>query len=125
MFRVKQSGSFKNFERFARLTKAERMYQAVDALAQQGSMALAANTPKDTGLTAASWTYEVDISRGSCTITWSNSNVVNGFPIALGLQYGHGTGSGGYISGIDYINPAMRPILEQILNDVWKTVTET
>ena len=91
---------------------------------QRGVNALAAATPKDTGLTAASWYYEVERTDNDLAIYWKNSNTNNGVNIAVILQYGHGTNGGGYVRGIDYINPALRPIFEEIANDVWEEVTE-
>ena len=87
-----------------------------------GVMALRDATPQDTGLTGASWYYRIIRRRDSISIEWNNSNVVDGVPIALIIQYGHATKSGGYISGIDYINPALRPIFKQIEDEVWKEV---
>ena len=83
-------------------------------LAQKGVDALAAATPKDTGLTSQSWSYTISRSPQAITIKWTNSNFNKGVPIALILQYGHGTRNGGYVQGIDYINPAMRPIFDEI-----------
>ena len=84
--------------------------------------ALRAATPVDSGLTAESWTYEIEEKSGSITIWWLNENVVNGFNVAIGLQYGHGTGTGGWVQGYDYINPALRPIFDEIADNVWKEV---
>ena len=88
-----------------------------------GADALANATPIDTGLTASSWSYEIVEDDGGATIYWKNSNVVKGVSIAVILQYGHGTGTGGYVEGIDYINPALRSIFEGIADDAWKEVT--
>lgn len=90
---------------------------------QEGVAHLAANTPKDTGETAASWSYEVKRTSRSMSIIWTNSNIVSGVPIAVILQYGHGTRNGGYVSGRDYINPAMRQVFDQLADDVWREVT--
>ena len=89
-----------------------------------GVSALAAATPVDTGKTASSWDYTVTVSKGSATIAWTNSNVNNGVPIALLIQYGHGTGTGGYVQGRDYIKPAIQPILDDLTKALWKEVTE-
>lgn len=89
-----------------------------------GQSMLAANTPVDSGLTAASWDYEIESAAGKHTITWTNSNIVNGVNIAVILQSGHGTGTGGYVRGIDYINPALRPLFEKFASDIWKEVTD-
>lgn len=90
---------------------------------RKGVAALSSVTPIDTGRTAASWSYEVDTSGGGAKITWSNSNTTyQGTPIAIMLQYGHGTGSGGYVAGRDYINPAIAPIFDDMAEAVWKAV---
>lgn len=118
------SGSFDKTESFLAKMSSGDIFQALEKYAREGVSALAAATPADTGLTAASWDYEIERSRGSYTITWTNHNVVNGTPIAIMLQYGHGTGTGGYVQGRDYINPAMRPVFDRIAEQVWKAVTK-
>jgi len=85
--------------------------------------ALASATPSDSGLAAASWGYEVSSKGGSHSITWTNTDVESGFPVAIMLQFGYATGTGGYVAGRDYINPAMRPIFDQIAYKVWRAVT--
>lgn len=90
---------------------------------QEGVKALASATPQDSGLARSSWGYEVSGSGGNFTITWTNSDVESGFPVAIMLQYGYGTGTGGYVQGRDYINPAMRPVFDRISEDVRKAVT--
>ena len=87
-----------------------------------GVEALAAATPRKTGKTAASWSYRVEKGKDSIAIIWSNSNIVDGTPIAVILQYGHGTRNGGYVEGVDYINPAMRPIFDEIAKRAWEEV---
>lgn len=105
------------------LSKAD-YFNVLDKCGKKGVAALEAATPADTGLTAHSWSYEVDKSRTHATITWSNSNVTrDGHPIAIMLQLGHGTGTGGYVVGRDYINPAMKPVFDEIEDEVWKAVT--
>ena len=85
--------------------------------------ALRESTPIDSGETANSWDYEIEMNGDSATITWTNSNIKEGwFNVAIMLQYGHGTGNGGYVHGIDYINPAMRPVFEKIAKDIWMEV---
>lgn len=105
------------------MTKQRDIYKSLDAIAQTGVNSLANATPRDSGLAAASWSYEIEIDNRGCSITWNNSNLENGFPVAVMIQYGHGTGTGGYVSGIDYINPALRPIFDKIADQVWKAVT--
>jgi hypothetical protein len=116
-------GSFKRTEDFFLKVKHRDIYKALDTFAKQGVAALASATPVDTGETATLWDYEIHSSRGSYSITWTNSNVVNGTPVAIMLQYGHGTGTGGYVVGRDYINPALEPIFDKIADNVWKAVT--
>lgn len=90
--------------------------------AEAGVQALREATPKDTGKTSESWSYHIERSKDSVTITWSNSNVKDGVNVAVILQYGHGTKNGGYVKGIDYINPAMKPIFEKLANEAWEEV---
>lgn len=118
----RQKGNFRNAETF--LKKASRMSidQILQRYAQEGVEALKAATPKDTGLTSNSWYYKITKNRDRIIITWSNSNVVDGVPIAVILQYGHGTRNGGYVEGIDYINPAMKPIFDRIAARAWGEV---
>ena len=86
--------------------------------------ALASATPVDTGQTANSWYYEIERANGKVSITFYNSNIQNGIPIAIILQYGHGTGTGGWVQGRDYINPAIQPIFDKIANAAWREVTK-
>jgi len=99
------------------------LFQDLEILAQQGVNALAQMTPVDTGLTASSWSYEIEASDGSVKIYWRNAHREGGAPVAILLQYGHATGTGGYVSGYDYINPAMQSVFEQIAQEVWRRVT--
>lgn len=123
MITFEQKGDFKNTDRFLKKMSKADFSNTLKGVAQKGVQALAAATPFDSGLAANSWGYQIKRSRGSFEIIWTNSDVENGFPVAIGLQYGHGTGTGGYVRGRDYINPAMRPIFEQILADLWTEVT--
>lgn len=106
-----------------KMQSPSELYSGIDVLAQRGVEALRAATPFDSGLTAASWGYETEIKNGAITITWYNTNTSNGVNVAVILQYGHGTGTGGYVAGRDYINGAIKPIFDEIANDVWKRVT--
>lgn len=99
------------------------MYRGIEQICQKGVEALRQATPVDEGTTAAAWAYEIERSRGGLRIIWTNSHVNKGAPIAILLQYGHGTGTGGWVSGRDYINPAMRPIFDEIADTIWKAVT--
>lgn len=123
MLEIRHHGDFKNIERFTKKVQNGQIYEGLDGLAREGVSALAAYTPSRSGLTAASWTYDIETTRGAVSITWSNTNVNNGFSVAIGLQYGHGTGTGGWVTGYDYINPAIRPIFDKISEQVWKAVT--
>ena len=113
---------------FAKTTKylnnvSKRLQNAnFEKYGEKGVEALRQATPKDTGKTSESWSYTIDKSREGVTIRWNNSNVNDGVNIAVILQYGHGTRSGGYVRGIDYINPAMRPIFEQLAKEAWEEV---
>lgn len=123
MFSFESTGSFSKTEAFLNRMLKDDIFQALDGYARQGVSALASATPIDSGITAASWSYEVKKSFGSYSITWTNNHVVDGRPIAIMLQYGHGTGTGGYVQGRDFINPAMKPIFDKIADQVWKAVT--
>jgi len=124
MIAVKHRGSFKNTEKFLTNASKAQYLRELDKYGREGVSALASATPIDSGLTANSWGYEIRRSRGSVTISWTNSNVVNGVPIAIILQYGHATQNGGYVQGRDYINPAIQPIFDKIADSVWREVTK-
>ena len=96
----------------------------LDKYGREGVKALESATPVDTGLTARSWYYEIKKTNGSVSISFYNSNIQNGIPIAIILQYGHGTGTGGWVEGRDYINPAIQPIFDKIAEKAWKEVTK-
>lgn len=117
------SGSFKNTMDFLRKAQQLDIRKVVEPHAKAGVDALRAATKRDTGLAAESWGYEITQNGSSFVITWTNSDVENGFQVALAIQYGHGTGTGGYVQGVDYINPAMRPIFDKISDDVRKAVS--
>ena len=116
-------GNFNNTERFFSRMLRRQLFQRLGNLGARGVQALASQTPLDTGLTASAWRYEIEVSSSGYTITWHNDNVQNGFNVAVGLQYGHGTGTGGWVQGFDYINPAIKPIFEEIAEQVWGEVT--
>ena len=116
-------GNFNKTTKFLEFLKRGDMYNNLDQYGRKGVDALASATPIDTGETAQSWGYNVGHKKGKVTISWFNTHKVNGVNIAVIIQYGHGTGTGGYVQGRDYINPAIRPIFDQILDDVWRQVT--
>lgn len=117
------SGSFKNLQAFLKRMTLGEPFRSLDAHAQDGVAALQAHTPVDSGITANSWDYEIVDDGVNLQIIWSNYNVNKGVNIAIILQYGHGTGTGGYVAGRDYINPAMQPTFDKISDRVWKAVT--
>lgn len=124
MISVTSSGSFSGMEKFLNnASKASNITPHLHKAGRAGVNALAKATPLDEGETRNSWDYTVKSARGSHSIIWSNNHTPDGVPIAIILQYGHGTGTGGYVKGRDYINPAMRPIFDKIADDVWKAVT--
>lgn len=118
-------GSFTKTMTFLDKLNHERYLEELDSLAKEGLEALMAATPKKTGLTADSWTYKIEKHNGMTTIGWYNSNKTSqGDIIAIMLQYGHGTGTGGYVQGRDYINPAIQPIFDKIEQKIWQRVQE-
>ena len=123
MITFRQKGDFKKLTRYLERAKEVVKLGDLDKYGREGVAALSSATPKDTGLTASSWYYKIENKNGSAKITFNNSNIQNGVPIAIILQYGHGTRNGGFVEGIDYINPAIRPIFEKIANDAWREVT--
>ena len=123
MIKIKHKGDFsKTFEYFGKLKKKIRMAD-LDKYAMEGVAALASATPVDTGLTARSWYYTITDSNGRVTISFNNSNIQNGVPIAIILHYGHGTRHGGWVEGRNYITPAIQPIFDKITEKAWREVT--
>lgn len=120
----KHKGDFSNLTRFLERAKEAVHIGDLDKYGRAGVEALASATPVDSGETANSWYYEITNSNGSAKITFNNSNIQNGVPIAIILQYGHGTGTGGWVEGRDYINPAIQPIFDEIANNAWREVTK-
>lgn len=123
MIKFKQRGSFRNIFNFLRKAPEIEFNRILEAYGRAGVDALASATPLDTGKTADSWSYTIEARKGRSTIYWTNSNVNNGVPIAVILQYGHGTRHGGYVQGQDYINPSIRPIFDAIAREAWREVT--
>lgn len=121
MFRHK--GDFSKTEKFFNSLLKLDYLNVLERYGQAGVTALASATPKDSGLTAASWDYEITHNGKETTIAFTNSNISNGVNIAIILQYGHGTRNGGYVAGRDYINPAIQPIFDKIANEAWREVT--
>ena len=124
MITFRQKRDFSKLTRFLERAKEAVHLGDLDKYGRAGVAALASATPVDSGETASSWYYEITNKNGSAVISFRNSNVQNGVPIAIILQYGHGTGTGGWVQGRDYINPAIQPIFDQIANNAWKEVTK-
>lgn len=125
MIYFEQKGDFSKLENYLGKLKDGINLNDLDKFGKRGVAALEASTPRDTGKTANSWYYDISKSNGIITISFNNSNVVQGIPIAVILQYGHATGTGGWVEGIDYINPALRPIFEELAEDAWNYINDT
>ena len=119
-----QKGDFSKVTKFLQKAKDLGRFRVLHKYGREGVAALASATPVDTGKTAASWNYKIEQKNGSVSLAFYNSNVQNGVPIAIIIQYGHGTGTGGWVEGRDYINPAIQPIFDRLLADVWREVTK-
>ena len=124
MISFRQKGDFSKATSFFEKLKEELYLGDLDKYGREGVAALASATPVDSGNTASSWYYEIVNRKGSASIAFYNSNVNKGVPIAIILQYGHGTRNGGWVQGRDYINPAIQPIFDRIVKDAWKEVTK-
>ena len=124
MITFRQKGDFSKLTRYLEKAKEVVKLGDLDKYGREGVAALASATPVDSGKTASSWSYEIKHKNGSVSISFYNSNIQNGVPIAIILQYGHGTRNGGWVQGRDYINPAIQPIFDKIANEAWKEVTK-
>lgn len=124
MIRFRQKGDFSKLNHFLERAREAVKIGDLDKYGRAGVAALASATPVESGLTASSWSYEISRKNGVVAIRFYNSNIQNGVPIAIILQYGHGTGTGGWVEGRDYINPAVRPLFDEIANNAWKEVTK-
>ena len=125
MISISQKGDFSKLTGFLERMKNVIKIGDLDKYGREGVAALSAATPKESGLTANSWYYEIERSKESVSISFHNSNINKGVPIAIILQYGHGTRNGGYVEGIDYINPAIQPLFNKIAEDAWEEVTKS
>ena len=124
MISFRQKGDFSKLSRYIEKAREAAKIGILDKYGREGVAALASATPVKTGKTAISWVYEIKRQNGSVSIVFKNTNIVNGVPIAIILQYGHGTGTGGWVEGRDYINPAIQPIFDEIANKAWREVTK-
>lgn len=124
MISFRQKGDFSKLTSFLERAKNVIKIGELDKYGREGVAALASATPVDSGLTASSWYYKIERQNGSASINFYNSNINEGVPIAIILQYGHGTGTGGWVEGRDYINPAIQPIFDKIADNAWKEVAK-
>lgn len=124
MITFRQKGDFSKLTRFLEKARNAVRIGILDKYGREGVAALASATPVESGKTASSWYYEIEHKNGSATINFLNSNINDGVPIAIILQYGHGTGTGGWVEGRDYINPAIQPVFDKLANEAWREVTE-
>lgn len=124
MISFRQKGDFSKLTRFMERAKQVVRIGDLDRYGREGVAALASATPVETGKTASSWYYKIENKEGTIKLSFHNSNIQNGVPIAIVLQYGHATGNGGYVEGRDYINPAIRPIFDNITKNMWREVTK-
>ena len=123
MITLSSKGNFSKLNNYLEKLRESAKVGILDKYGRAGVEALSAATPVDSGLTASSWYYEIEHSDTGASISFFNSNVNEGVPIAIILQYGHGTGTGGWVEGRDYINPAIQPIFDEIVKSAWKEVT--
>lgn len=124
MIEFRHKGDFSKLTKFLERAKEAARVGVLDKYGREGVAALASATPVDSGLTAASWYYKIENKNGTATISFYNSNIQNDVPIAIILQYGHATGTGGWVEGRDYINPAIQPIFDKIVDSAWREVTK-
>lgn len=123
MYTITTTGSTKRTEQALRKMLKLRIPETMSSGGSDGVSALAHATPVDSGLAQESWGFDISSSGGKYELTWTNTDVENGYPVVIMIQYGHGTGSGGYVPGRDFINPAIKPIFDKITDKVWKEVT--
>lgn len=123
MITLKQKGDFSKLSNYLERIKHVVNLSKLDEYGRQGVLALKSATPVDTGLTADSWDYYITQTKDSVSITFTNSNNQNGVPVAILLQYGHATKNGGYVQGIDYVNPALKPLFNKMAEEAWEEVT--
>ena len=124
MITFRQKGDFSKLSRYLERVKEAARIGVLDKYGREGVSALASATPVDSGKTAGSWYYEIKRQNGTVSIIFNNSNINKGVPIAIILQYGHGTGTGGWVEGRDYINPAIQPIFDRLAEEAWREVTK-
>lgn len=124
MISFRHQGDFSKLSRYLERVKEAAKISILDKYGKEGVAALSSATPVESGITASSWNYEITHENDSSVISFTNSNINKGVPIAIILQYGHGTGTGGWVQGRDYINPAIQPLFDKIANEAWREVTK-
>lgn len=120
MISLTSKGDFRKTEKFMKNARTKKLMSILKQYGEEGVAALMVATPLDTGRTALSWRYEIKVENNCIRLVFHNDNIQNGVPIAIILQYGHGTGTGGWVEGRDYINPAIQPVFDKIANSAWK-----
>lgn len=125
IIKIRQKGDFSKTYRFLSGAKDPTKNINFEEYGEKGIIALRSATPKNTGLTSESWRYEINKEKGKVTLRFCNDNIQSGMPIAIILQYGHATKNGGWVEGIDYINPAIKPIFDSLTEDMWKEVVKS
>lgn len=120
MISLTSKGDFRKTEKFMKNARTKKLMSILKQYGEEGVAALMVATPLDTGRTASSWRYEIKVENNCIRLVFHNDNIQNGVPIAIILQYGHGTGTGGWVEGRDYINPAIQPVFDKIANSAWK-----
>lgn len=120
MISLTSKGDFRKTEKFMKNARTKKLMSILKKYGEEGVAALMIATPLDTGRTASSWRYEIKVENNCIRLVFHNDNIQNGVPIAIILQYGHGTGTGGWVEGRDYINPAIQPVFDKIANSAWK-----
>lgn len=123
MIVFENSGSFEQTTKWLERMQKQEVFKTLDRFGQMGVDALERNTPKDSGVSAGSWTYKIEKTRDKYSIIWNNTNNAGDVPVVILIQYGHATGTGGWVQGRDFINPAILPLFDFIANHVWKEVT--
>lgn len=124
MISFRQKGDFSKLNRYLERVKEAARVGILDKYGREGVAALASATPIESGLAASSWGYEIERGASSVRIVFTNSDIESGFPVAIMIQYGHGTGTGGWVEGRDYINPAIQPVFDKIAEEAWREVTK-
>lgn len=124
MIKIKCTGDFSNTTKFLERAKKLTITDVLNRYGKEGVRALSAATPVNTGETASKWNYEITTGKSSSSVTWTNDAVNDGIPIVILIQYGHGTKNGGYVSGVDFINPAIKGVMDQLADSIWREVTK-